>query len=69
MWYELSYGGSSKRCLSGALWRRGSPEMTSAEDSVAASEDVILAGRCWEVCAARAGYGMAIGRHRGDRLR
>lgn len=36
---------------------------------MAVSEDVILAGRCWEVCAARAGYEMAIGRHRRDRLR
>ena len=43
--------------------------MTSAEDSVAVSEDVILAGRCWEAYAARAGFEMAIGRHRRDCLR
>ena len=41
--------------------------MTSTEDSVAVSEDVILAGRRWEICAARAGYELAIGRHRRDR--
>ena len=42
--------------------------MTSAEDSVAVSEGVVLAGRCWEVCAARAGYEMVIGRNRRDGL-